>query len=81
MDLKALRECYSTGLMPCDVIQRLYPLLAAETGMFICLLSLEDLMARCRSCAEAPSSNVLNPISTYGFQLKPACLFTRRIMW
>ena len=50
-DLKALSASYSTGLKPSDVIQRLYPLLAAETGMFITLLSLEDLLARCRSGA------------------------------
>ena len=50
-DLKALSASYSTGLKPSDVIQRLYPLLAAETGMFITLLSLEDLLVRCRSGA------------------------------
>ena len=53
-DLKALSASYSTGLKPSDVIQRLYPLLAAETGMFITLLSLEDLLVRCRSGAEHP---------------------------
>ena len=57
MDLDALKGAYSAGLKPSDIVKRLYPLLAAETGIFITLLSLEDLLARCRSCAIAPSSN------------------------
>ena len=55
MDLKALSASYSIGLKPSDIIKRLYPLLAAETGMFITLLSLEDLLARCRSGGATPS--------------------------
>ena len=75
MDLKALKESYTTGLKPSDVVQRLYPLLAAETGMFITLLSLEDLMARCRSCAIAPSSNMCCKRALMAVKF-PACLCT-----
>lgn len=59
MDLKALSASYSIGLKPSDMIQRLYPLLAAEIGMFITLLSLEDLLARCRFGAAKHSRRVL----------------------
>lgn len=56
MDLMALKASYSNGVSPTDVIKHLYPLLAAETGMFITLLPVEDLLARCRSIAVTPPS-------------------------
>ena len=74
MDLDALKGAYSAGLKPTDIAKRLYPLLAAETGIFITLLSLEDLLARCRSCAIAPSSNTCCSGALMAVQLHPAYL-------
>ena len=48
LDFKDLRDAYSTGLTPSEVLQRLYPRLASEHGMFNVLLPLEDLLSRCR---------------------------------
>lgn len=48
LDFKDLRSAYKSGLSPSEVIQRLYPRIAAEHGMFITLLPLEDLLDRCR---------------------------------
>ena len=81
MDLNALKESYSTGLKPSDLIERLYPLLAAETGMFITLLSLEDLLTRCRSCSTAPSSNTCCKQALKTVPLKPACLRSEGTEW
>lgn len=48
LDFKDLRTAYKSGLTPSEVIQCLYPRIAAEHGMFITLLPLEDLLDRCR---------------------------------
>ena len=48
LDFKDLRNAYNVGLTPSEVIQRLYPRLASEHGMFNLLLPLEDLLSRCR---------------------------------
>lgn len=48
LDFKDLKDAYASGTQPSEVIQRLYPLLASEHGMFITLLPLEGLLSRCR---------------------------------
>ena len=53
LDFKDLRNAYSTGLTPSEVILRLYPRLASEHGMFNFLLPLDDLLSRCRYAISA----------------------------
>ena len=53
LDFKDLRCAYKSGLLPSDVIQRLHPRIAAEHGMFITLMPLEDLLSRCRYTTKA----------------------------
>jgi hypothetical protein len=48
LDFKDLKNAYGSGRSPSDVIRDLHPRLAAEHGMFITLLPLEDLLSRCR---------------------------------
>ncbi len=48
LDFKDLRSAYKSGLSPSEVIQRLHPRIAAEHGMFITLLPLDNLLDRCR---------------------------------
>lgn len=48
LGFKDMKNAYSSGTTPSEVIRRLYPRLAAEHGMFITLLPLEDLLNRCR---------------------------------
>ena len=48
LDFKDLRDAYGTGTSPGEVVRRLYPRIAAEHGMFITLLPLEELLSRCR---------------------------------
>ena len=48
LDFKDLKNAYRSGRSPSDVIRDLYPRLAAEHGMFIILLPLEDLLSHCR---------------------------------
>ena len=81
MDLNALQGAYSAGLKPRDIVKRLYPLLAAETGIFITLLSLEHLLARCRSCAIAPSRNSCCNRALMAAQSHPAYLCSGEIWW
>ena len=57
LDFNSLKSAYKTGVLPAEVIQRLYPRIAAEHGMFITLLPLEDLLDRCRYITKA---NVLS---------------------
>ena len=81
MDLKALKGAYSTGLKPSDIVKHLYLLLAAETGIFITLLSLEDLLARCRSCAIVLSGNACCDGACMAVQSHPAYLCSGGIEW
>lgn len=53
LDFKDLRSAYKAGVLPAEVIQRLYPRIAAEHGMFITLLPLDDLLGRCRYAKKA----------------------------
>jgi len=48
LEFKDMNNAYNSGTTPSEVIRRLYPRLAAEQGMFITLLPLEDLLSRCR---------------------------------
>ena len=48
LDFKDLRNAYNTGLTPSEVIERLYPRLTSDHGMFNFLLPLKDLLSRCR---------------------------------
>ena len=64
LDFKDLRRSYTSGLSPSEVIQRLYPRIAAEHGMFITLLPLEDLLDRCRYAVEP--TMLLGQLVAYG---------------
>lgn len=49
LDIPALQRAYSEGqTTPAEVISGLYPLLAAEEGIFVALAPLASLLDRCR---------------------------------
>jgi allophanate hydrolase len=57
LGLKQLSEAYASGsTTPSQLVQALYPRLAATKGIFIHLASLEDLMARAAALDAIPAA-------------------------
>ena len=72
LDFKDLRSAYTSGVSPSDVIQRMYPRIAAEHGMFITLMPLEDLLSRCRYITRCMLLSVL--LHSWASQLGSSCM-------
>jgi allophanate hydrolase len=57
LGLKQLSEAYASGsTTPSQLVQALYPRLAATKGIFIHLASLEDLLARAAALEAVPAA-------------------------
>ncbi|CAK0787066.1 hypothetical protein CVIRNUC_010282 [Coccomyxa viridis] len=69
LDFKDLRNAYNTGLTPSEVIERLYPRLTSEHGMFNFLLPLKDLLSRCRAI-ESSQPDTRGPLYGIPFGVK-----------